>query len=37
MLQIMAIVGREQEVFYPFAIYMFVNSEVWCQKIVVRV
>jgi hypothetical protein len=35
MLQIVAIVGREQQVLHPVAIYMFVNSEVGCQKIAV--
>lgn len=35
MLQIVAIVGREQQVLHLVAIYVFVNSEVGCQKIVV--
>jgi hypothetical protein len=34
-LQIVAIVGREQQVLHPAAIYVFVNSEVGCQKIVI--
>jgi len=35
MLQIVAIIGREQQVLHPVAIHVFVNSEVGCQKIVV--